>query len=246
MIWNPSLNGNVKTIPDVWWFGYISIFGFGYKYAYVSQNCMVLMLNDMHNDDYKVVYAYYGDNNGDEYVVLVYSFMLGSWKRSDRGFSSGFVYPRIAVFVSGSLNWCSNNNLDDSDWNWNIISFNLTTETTKAIALPSHEHGAAICVGESRGLLFAGFHLKRQMEVWVMNEFGVEESWTKLVCISNLPVHHPLPRISENTAYMALCNVKLAIVHVSENGDILMMVGHQLKLHRPNARRGKNFNIPLL
>ncbi|XP_019179780.1 PREDICTED: F-box/kelch-repeat protein At3g23880-like [Ipomoea nil] len=229
MIWNPSLNGNVKTIPDVWQFSYISIFGYGY---------------DMHNDDYKVVYAYYGDNNGDdEYVVLVYSFKLGTWKRCDRGFSSGFVYPRIAVFVSGSLNWC-NNNLDDGDWNWNIISFNLTTETAKAIALPSHEHGAAICVAESRGLLFAGFHLKRQMEVWVMNEFGVEESWTKLVCISNLPVHHPLPRGSENTAYMALCNAKLTIVHVSENGDILMMVGHQLKLHRPNARRGKNFNIP--
>ncbi|XP_019181408.1 PREDICTED: F-box/kelch-repeat protein At3g23880-like [Ipomoea nil] len=191
MIWNPSLNGNVKTIPDVWQFSYISIFGFGY---------------DMHNDDYKVVYAYYGDNNGDdEYVVLVYSFKLGTWKRCDRGFSSGFVYPELL---------------------------------SKAIALPSHEHGAAICVGESRGLLFAGFHLKRQMEVWVMNEFGVEESWTKLVCISNLPVHHPLPRGSENTAYMALCNAKLAIVHVSENGDILMMVGHQLKLHRPNARRG--------
>ncbi|XP_019200063.1 PREDICTED: F-box/kelch-repeat protein At3g23880-like [Ipomoea nil] len=188
MIWNPSLNGNIKTIPDIWRSGYISIFGFGY---------------DMHNQDYKVVYAYYAENNGDENVILVYSFKRGSWKRSDRGFSSGFVYPRIAVFVSA-----------------------------KAIALSIHEHGAAICIGESRGLVFAGFHHKHQMEVWLMNEFGVQESWTKLVCISNLPIHHPLLRGSENTAYMALCNAKLAIVHVSENGDILMMVGHQLKLHR--------------
>nr|GLL42222.1 F-box/kelch-repeat protein At3g23880-like [Ipomoea trifida] len=89
-----------------------------------------------------------------------------------------------------------------------------------------------------------GFHHKSQMEVWMMNEYGVEESWTKLVCISNLPIHHPLPRGLENTAYMAIYNSKLAIAHVSENGDILMMVGRQLKLHRPNAKRGKNFNIP--
>ncbi|XP_019181403.1 PREDICTED: F-box/kelch-repeat protein At3g23880-like [Ipomoea nil] len=180
MIWNPSLNGNIKTIPDVWRSGnIISIFGFG---------C------DMHNQDYKVVYAYYAENNGDENVILVYKFKRGSWKRSDRGFSSGFVYPRIAGFVSCSLNWC-NNNLDDSEWNWNIISFNLTTETAKGIALPSHEHGAAICIGESRGLLFAGFHHKHQMEVWVMNEFGVEAI--------ALPLHHPLLRGSENTAYRA-------------------------------------------
>lgn len=47
----------------------------------------------------------------------------------------------------------------------------------------------------------------------------------------------------ENSAYIAICNDKLAIAHVSENSDILMMVGHQLKLYRPNAKRGKNFNI---
>ncbi|XP_019200060.1 PREDICTED: F-box/kelch-repeat protein At3g23880-like [Ipomoea nil] len=227
IIWNPSSNGNIKTIPDVWQLGNISIFGFGY---------------DECNDDYKVVYAYY-DGNGDETVVLVYSFKHGSWKRSERGFISGFVHPRIAVFVSGNLNWC-NNNLHESEWNWDIIYFNLTTETAKPMALPSHEHAAAICISESRGLLFAGFHHKHQMEVWVMNEYGVEESWTKLVRISNLPVHHPVSRGFENTTYMAICNSKLAIAHVSKNGDILMMVGHQLKLHRPNAKGGKNFNIP--
>ncbi|XP_019171932.1 PREDICTED: F-box/kelch-repeat protein At3g23880-like [Ipomoea nil] len=202
-------------------------FGFGY---------------DEHNDDYKVVYAYCA-NYGDENVLMVYNFKHGSWKQSDRVLSTtGFVNPRIAVFVSGSLNWC-NNNFQGSDWNWNIISFNLTTETAKAIALPRHEHGVAICISESRGLLFAGFHHKRQMEVWVMNEYGVQGSWTKLVCISNLPFHHPLPRGVENTAYMDICNARLAIAHVFENGDILIKVGHQLKLHRPNAKGGKNFNI---
>ncbi|XP_031112042.1 F-box/kelch-repeat protein At3g23880-like [Ipomoea triloba] len=227
IIWNPSSNGNLKTIPDVWQLGCLSIFGFGY---------------DERNDDYKVVYAYNADNS-DENVVLVSSFKNGTWKRIERELSSGFVNPIIAVFVSGCLNWC-NNNLADSDWNWNLISFNLTTETSKAMALPSHEHGSATCISESRGFLFAGFHHKSQMEVWMMNEYGVEESWTKRVCISNLPIHHPLPRGLENTAYMAIYNSKLAIAHVSENGDILMMVGRQLKLYRPNAKRGKNFTIP--
>nr|GMD65712.1 F-box/kelch-repeat protein At3g23880-like [Ipomoea batatas]GME01390.1 F-box/kelch-repeat protein At3g23880-like [Ipomoea batatas] len=137
----------------------MSIFGFGYN---------------EHNDDYKVLYAYYS-NKGDENVVLVYSFKYESWKRSDRGSSSGFVNPIIVVFVmSGNLNWC-NNNLDDSDWEWNIISFSLTTETAKAIALPNYKHEATICISASRRLLFAGFHLKREMEVWVMNVYGIEE-----------------------------------------------------------------------
>ncbi|XP_019171039.1 PREDICTED: putative F-box protein At3g16210 [Ipomoea nil] len=191
IIWNPSSNGNIKTIPDVWQLGNINIFGFGY---------------DECNDDYKVVYAYC-DGNGDETVVLVYTFKHGSWKRSERGFTSGFVHPKIAVFVSGSLNWC-NNNLHESDWNWDIISFNLTTETAKPMALPSHEHAAAICISESRGLFFA------------------------------------VSRGFENTTNMAICNAKLGIAHFSENGDILMMVGHQLKLHRSNAKGGKNLNIP--
>nr|GME05394.1 F-box/kelch-repeat protein At3g23880-like [Ipomoea batatas] len=226
IIWNPSSNGNLKTIPDVKELGYLRIFGFGY---------------DERHDDYKVVYAY-NAHNGDEYVVLVYSCKHGTWKRIEREFSSGFVNPIIAVFVSGCLNWC-NNNLADNDWKWNLISFNLTTETAKAMALPSHQHGAAICISESRGFLFAGFHHRSQMEVWMMNEYAVEESWTKRVCISSLPVHHPLPRGLENTAYMAICNARIAIAHVSESGDILMKVGRQLKLHRPNAKRGKNFNI---
>nr|GMD63714.1 F-box/kelch-repeat protein At3g23880-like [Ipomoea batatas] len=173
----------------------MSIFGFGY---------------DEHNDDYKVLYAYYS-NKGDENVILMYSFKYESWKRSDRGSSSGFVNPIIIVFVSGNLNWC-NNNLDDSDWEWNIISFSLTTETAKAIALPNYKHEATIFISESRRLLFAVFH--------------------------------PLTRGLDNTAYMAMCNAKLSIAHVYENGDILMMVRHQLKLHRPNGKRGKNFNIP--
>nr|GME02201.1 F-box/kelch-repeat protein At3g23880-like [Ipomoea batatas] len=74
------------------------VFGFGYNER---------------NDDYKDFYAYYADN-GNENVVLVYNFKHGSWKRSERGFNSGFVNPRIVMFVSGSLNWC-NNNLDASD-----------------------------------------------------------------------------------------------------------------------------------
>nr|GMD65718.1 F-box/kelch-repeat protein At3g23880-like [Ipomoea batatas] len=184
IIWNPSSNGNLKTIPDVWQLGYLRIFGFGY---------------DERHDDYKVVYAY-NAHNGDEYVVLVYSFKHGTWKRIEREFSSGFVNPIVAVFVSGCLNWCNNN-------------------------------------------LAGSFHHKSQMEVWMMNEYGVEESWTKRVCISSLPLHHPLPRGFENTAYMAICNARIAIAHVSESGDILMKVGRQLKLHRPNAKRGKNFNI---
>nr|GMD72175.1 F-box/kelch-repeat protein At3g23880-like [Ipomoea batatas] len=81
--WNPSSNGNLKTTPNVWQLGYKSIFGLG---------------NDEHNDDYKVVYAYYADN-GDENVVLVYSFKHGTWKRIEREFSSGFVNPIVAVFL---------------------------------------------------------------------------------------------------------------------------------------------------
>nr|GMC90763.1 F-box/kelch-repeat protein At3g23880-like [Ipomoea batatas] len=118
------------------------VFGFGYNER---------------NDDYKDFYAYYADN-GNENVVLVYNFKHGSWKRSERGFNSGFVNPRIVM-----------------------------------------------C-----------FHHKRQIEIWVMNEYEVEESWTKLVCNSNLPVHHPLPRGLENSTYMAIFNntsLKL-IVHV--------------------------------
>ncbi|XP_019171510.1 PREDICTED: uncharacterized protein LOC109167030 [Ipomoea nil] len=178
MIWNPSLNGNIKTIPDVWRSGYIiSIFGFGY---------------DMYNEDYMVVYAYYAENNASLATMKQkrkLDFQGGFFYFFDDGMNRVLRRRKSCVVVPEDLSGA---------YLTLFSSFNLTTETAKAIALPSHEHGAAICTG----LLFAGFHHKHQMEVWIMNEFGIEESWTKLVCISNLPIHHPLPRGSENTGYV--------------------------------------------
>nr|GMD66410.1 F-box/kelch-repeat protein At3g23880-like [Ipomoea batatas] len=201
IIWNPSSNGNLKTIPDVWQLGCLSIFGFGY---------------DERNDDYKVVYAYNADN-GDENVVLVSSFKNGTWKRIERELSSGFVNPIIAVFtdycysqyvdairslllivrksgawentphglstgivypnigihVNGTLNWSSSTMVTRNDWESKIVCFNLTTNTAAILSGPKPERCGNISICELKGFLLASFFHIEKRSIHVDANVGV-------------------------------------------------------------------------
>ncbi|KAL9165480.1 hypothetical protein ABFS82_06G173500 [Erythranthe guttata] len=210
-IWNPSTK-KYKKLPDVDDFIeqglFITKYGFGF---------------DESNDDYKVVGILSGFCNRDRYetMVKVYSLRTNSWKRIDV-FNDGLPFDDTAKFVSGKLHWGKRNG---SNSKWDIVSFDLASGVCGNVARPSYVEtdfspslgvlGGCLCVlSNSR---------KSSVDVWVMKEYGVSESWTKIVTVPYLDVPWEGPYSTP------LC--------VGSNGEILLMYGSNLMIYSPRDNR---------
>jgi len=95
----------------------------------------------------------------------------------------------LGIFVSGNLNWIVNNKdaVDSNSTNQEvIISFDVEKETYGEVLLPQHDgdnvRDAVLCV--LTNCICVSFDQKTHWVVWMMKEYGVIESWTKLMIIS--------------------------------------------------------------
>ncbi|XP_060203464.1 F-box/kelch-repeat protein At3g23880-like [Lycium barbarum] len=174
-------------------------------------------------EDYKVVkiLSFAQIEGRYENMVNVYSLKAKSWT-TIQGFNSSYIKAKLGMFANGILHWeaCYNHG---SGAVWEIVTFDLAAEIYGKIALPSYENeGVYWTLGVSRGDLVACCNYERnRADMWVMKEYGVEKSWTKLVTISS-PV--------DGRAYMSP-------LFVAENRDeVLVQHGEELELY--NSREG--------
>nr|XP_043615661.1 F-box protein CPR1-like [Erigeron canadensis] len=181
-IWNPSLSALVTLPgpkPNVYPIEYCR---FGY---------------DPKTDDYKVVKLSY-DFLTD--LVEVYSMKKHSWKSVKEKFPSNNIESEIVLFNEvcidshdGHVHWLRRHVVDDLDnFFLEIIAFDLGTETFSLISLPNsisnldwgYIYGSNnLSFGYWAGKLCVMAHVGHdefdEFEVWVMNEYGVAESWVK-------------------------------------------------------------------
>ncbi|KAL3325750.1 hypothetical protein AABB24_036796 [Solanum stoloniferum] len=174
-------------------------------------------------EDYKVVkiFSFPHIEGRYENMVNVYSLKAQSWKMIE-GFNSGSLNGKVGVFLNGALHWEACHSHCSGSF-WEIVTLNLAAERYGKIALPSYEDGGVYwTLSVSRGYLVGCCNYeKNKADVWVMKEYGVEESWTKLVTIS-LPV--------DRRAY-------ILPLFVAENCDeFLLQLGEELALY--NSRDG--------
>ncbi|XP_060180332.1 F-box protein CPR1-like [Lycium barbarum] len=185
LLWNPSIR-KFKKLPDfrtekMRGLNNVNsvIYGFGY---------------DEIHDDYKVVSCMF--SSYDKFCpaeVKIYSLKSDSW-RSIHSLQGGVYFRELGKFVNGKLHWAT---IDDHhlDKGCNIISIDLACEKLGAVELP--------CYGEGNSALSLGvFESNLSMvctdprthldvcvvEVWVMKEYDVKESWTKMFTIKYPPV----------------------------------------------------------
>ncbi|CAJ2658501.1 unnamed protein product [Trifolium pratense] len=149
-------------------------YGFGYVYD---------QFND--NYSYKVVAVNYieSDNNVSYYryrpQLKVYTLGTNSWRMIQDfpyciplGLSSG-------RFISGTVNWLAYNNLFIS---LVIVSFDLENEFYQEITLPDYEVviRPQVTLVVLRDCLSIIAESNTYLDVWLMDEYGNTESWTKL------------------------------------------------------------------
>lgn len=219
-LWNPATRKSRRLrSPDVVLdYGCYLIYGFGY---------------DQVADDYKVVGMFCFFRSGGEYdtTVKVYSSKEDIWRKIG-DFPFGIPFDDSGKFASGSLHWAASGDMrSGSPDSWLIVAFNLATENYVEIAQPNFgnsEHDLTLGVlGESLCILCN--YGRTIMDVWVMKEYCVRESWTKLVTIPYL-----------NDPIRDRYSVPLAI---SENGVIVMEFEGRLVLYNANEKTLKDLEF---
>ena len=128
--------------------------------------------------------------------------------------------------MRGTFNWI----IDERDGRATIISFDIEKETYRQVLLPQHGYAVyspglyvlsnCICVCTS--------FLKSRWQLWMMKEYGVAESWTKLMSI-------PHENLLISNIWSWHCVEPLFI---SENGIVLLLntSSFQLIMYNLNSR----------
>ncbi|KAL8096468.1 F-box protein CPR1-like [Apium graveolens] len=178
-LWNPATRKCIKLPPvptefrgplD---FGRGSYCGFGY---------------DAVNDDYKVLRILRPDDkNFSGYKVTVYSLKNNSWRRlQDLSSYFGLVGP-WGMFVGGAVHW-----ITVKPWGSeicpSILAFDVGAENYKELQMPRNI-GEEMSLGIfAESLCITEFHLDIHINVWVMKDYGVGNSWYKLFSLEQQKV----------------------------------------------------------
>ncbi|XVF62731.1 hypothetical protein PTKIN_Ptkin09bG0031600 [Pterospermum kingtungense] len=167
----PNLDGNIFH-P---WFSHISrpcIYGFGYDHSL---------------DDYKVV------NIVNEAFVYVYSLKTDTWRKAAQNFPYKSFNSDHGIPLNGAVHWVfgrGKNSVESSSRV--IVAFDFAEGKLREVPLPSDAADSFNTVGVFGGCLCwltcgtsTGTTAVKQYDFWVMSEYGIKESWTKVVI--NIP-----------------------------------------------------------
>lgn len=149
-------------------------FGFGYDSA---------------NDDYKVVRIVEFRNERTHIWMrseaMIYGLQSNQWRRIGRfPYPLPFLRGHWRVHVRGALHTLVAGH--DSPFAVKIMAFSLETEAHYEVAMPSgiQIRGVDLSLDVIDGYLSLVCAYKSRVVIWVMKEYGVKESWTKLLSIS--------------------------------------------------------------
>ncbi|KAI9122690.1 hypothetical protein K1719_006530 [Acacia pycnantha] len=158
ILWNPATK-EAKAIPERGLSYFSGVIGFGF---------------DPITKDYKIVRLLCEEKDS----IEVYSLSSDCWRtiyvdnapyrlRANGGWNS---------YLNGFYHWLGSSKRDDTY----ILSFDFSKEVLGVIKLPLEVSSSTESVGVLGGsLACAGVSQYGNFEIWVMNEYGVENSWTK-------------------------------------------------------------------
>jgi F-box interacting protein len=169
VLWNPSIQKAI-SLPKPNTLQSHQTFGFGYEPM---------------TDDYKLVRLM---NLDDCPLVEIYTLRTGIWRfitAPDPRYT--MKYWSSSVLVCGALHWVTHTPRHQGAFCNVIMSFNMKDEAFGEVGMPKslqELEDLNVTVALVDGLLAlvpcTGFGIEASHAVWVMKEYGVVESWTKL------------------------------------------------------------------
>ncbi|XP_061991423.1 F-box protein At3g07870-like isoform X2 [Rosa rugosa] len=152
-----------------------------------SMTCLFIFVGlgfNARTNEYKVLQTY---SNGQSEI---YTIGTGVWRSIGKAPSGSFSMVPFNSFLHGALHWVPFS-FDGSQF---IQSFNFEAEQFRPLAPPfkGHlklsQHYNNLKLGVLKGCLLLcvlGAH-NSEFDMWVMKDYGVQESWTKILVIENL------------------------------------------------------------
>ncbi|XP_076922048.1 F-box/kelch-repeat protein At3g06240-like [Bidens hawaiensis] len=175
LLWNPT-TGKTRVIPDPLTpsSNGTRFYGLGYDFSI---------------DDYKMV-SVSRTISSNSISCQVFNLKIGSWRTVQTAHMSINDHDMIGSFTNDAIHWIVRHRPHDDGFNKReaIISFNIKDEVFMDIVLPNggeNEQSGFRCLGDLKGCLYAvyggGGDDGVDMEVWVMKEYGIESSWSKVI-----------------------------------------------------------------
>ncbi|XP_016200455.1 F-box/kelch-repeat protein At3g06240-like [Arachis ipaensis] len=181
-LWNPKTDEH-KIIPpgisddEPGFDRHVSVHGFGY---------------DNVNDDYKVVqcvYYIYGRTLFEEPVLRIwqiYSLKSNCWKKLDLEMTQKEDVDKASIaYLNGVCHWWGSEFATDELEEQVLVSFNLSTETFRTTSIVWVQENddsptrTLVVLNESVTLI-SSFAQNNRIEISILGEVGVKESWVKL------------------------------------------------------------------
>ncbi|XP_026428655.1 F-box/kelch-repeat protein At3g06240-like [Papaver somniferum] len=213
IIWNPSTTEYKEIIlppPDnhLRWVSY----GFGY---------------DRKINDYKLVCLSWEE-------VYIYRLRSSSSRKLVKNIPCGKVWEPAGLLLNGALHWTLAANAITGEISKIIVVFDISSEKfmswpfPEEIVLRTPDSSCYLQVFENSLCIISSVHAAR-VDVWVMQNYGVTESWTK-------PFTTAQERIT-NSPY------SLELYWYCINGDILILVEGRFGIYDQKNDRIKFLNI---
>ncbi|KAH7859259.1 hypothetical protein Vadar_033760 [Vaccinium darrowii] len=189
---------------------------------------------DYVSDDFKVVRAVMPSSNV-PCDVHVFTCKLGSWKKiGDLGYEICGRGP--GMVVNGMPHWIlRRGGSTDGTKNLVIVCFDATKEEFKEVPLPANSKRESRLWNMKLGI-FGGWlcvvskYLDLRTNVWVMKEYGVNESWTKLSVMS-------LPKGSGVSDVALLIFVILMPLCYAKDGEVVAVLNSfELVIYNPKKQ----------
>ncbi|KAK1367157.1 F-box domain-containing protein [Heracleum sosnowskyi] len=213
-LWNPATRKCMKlpTVPTEFRrpmeFGWCAYCGFGYEAV---------------NDDYKVLRILRPDDQYlSDYKVTVYSLKTNSWRRLQNISSHFRLVGPWGMFLGGALHWITVKALGLENCP-SILAFDLGAENCREVPMP-HKIGEELSLAIfADSLCILEYHLNTHVDVWVMNDYGVGNSWCKLFSVEQ-------PRVSRSCVSLS------PLAYSKSQKDVLIVVDNK-KLMWYNLKR---------
>ncbi|PWA58085.1 F-box associated interaction domain-containing protein [Artemisia annua] len=151
--------------------------------------------------------------------AMVKFLKSNTWRQvSDSPYGLDYGKLFTGVYVNGFLHWIANNGSHAI-----IVAFSLADEKFSEVASPSLSNEDDIMMSDidcklvSVGEKLAIF-VKIRGEIWLMNEYGVKESWTKIVVhgLNEIPLVEPVIFYDNGKILFVTCDL-MVIYDVKEH-----------------------------
>ncbi|KAB2623837.1 F-box/kelch-repeat protein [Pyrus ussuriensis x Pyrus communis] len=203
IIWNPC-TGQSKVLPKPLYSGSL-FYGFGY---------------DSTTDDYKVIRGSSKTTLGSKEVTIqVFSLKSDSWRRSADDDHGNYIHLKgKGCFLNGALHW---------------VEVSMVASRILCCRCLGNNNYVFVGVGVGKNCLFVySYSMETDLRIWVMKEYGVAKSWTKVVKIS---LDQILPD-ERNESFKPLC--------ILENDEVLLDYKRNiLALYNPKGKTFRNIAV---